>query len=79
MKDLASKYFPPFACAKSYKDNFGTSMNAAIMVPSVDNIAPTFVHSNGGIYVLDTSIIVQPDNKKKSQTNKKTEKVCKQR
>ena len=71
MKDLASKYFPPFACAKSYKDNFVTSMNAAIMVPSVDNIAPTFVHSNEGISVLDSSIIVQPDDKKKSRSNKK--------
>ena len=71
MEDLAYKYFPPFACAKSYKDNFVTSMDAAIMVPSVDNIAPTFVTNNEGIPVLNSAIIVQPAYKKRSRSNKK--------
>ena len=75
MNIIAKKYYPPFADAKSYKDNFMSLMAQPLIVPSVDNISEMYVGKDDECLVLDTSKIRAPPDRPKTNKNKKQKRI----
>ena len=75
MKAVAKKYYPPFADAKTCKDNFISLMAQLLIVPSVDNIPETYVGKDDECLVLDTSKIKAPPDRPKTNRNKKQKRI----
>ena len=75
MNTIASKYYPDFADAKTYKDIFTQLMTQPPIVPSVNNIPATYAEGSECI-VLDTSKITAPVDKPISRRNKKQKRIA---
>ena len=75
MENIAKQFYPPFACAKAYKDQFMEAMLEPMVVPSVNTIAPSYIEGVNSKMILDTSLIDVPKDRPKTKKNKKQKRL----
>ena len=76
MQSLAPRFYPECACAKTYKDNFVTSMTRPVMVPSVDNLPETYEGGEGNGLMQAITNVTPPMDRPKNNRNKKHKRLA---